>query len=477
MIYLSADQVLNQSDAALFAELVNVWNARRPSNQLRSVYYDGEAALQDFGISLPPQMRSISAALGWVGKGVRAVTNRSKFEGVVSADGSDDPFELEQVLADNSFRVEYPQAKVSSATHGCAFIAVSMDAGRPLIHLVSAESGAALWDPRRRALRAFLEIVDVDATNRPTLMVMYTPEKAVTVQVEANRPRIVGVVRNPLGVVTVFPLPYNPELRRPLGHSRITRSAMYYSDAALRTIVRAEVSAEFYSAPEYWLFGADVSAFQDADKWSAVMGRIKALDYQEGDPKPELHRYSGASPQPHTDQLRMWANLFADDQDLEVKFADSSNPSSADAIFAAKETLITTTRDANEVWDGSAVRALQCAVMLRDGLTSMPEELRRLSIRSTDPAIVSPSARADAFSKLATSIDGFGASDVGMEFAGLSQEQIVRFKAERERGAAGSRVQELIEVAKGLRAVNDGDSAAGGGVPAGESVVGSSGAA
>ncbi len=471
----SVSSILSQDDADLLVRLVNVWNARRNTNLTRSVYYDGEAALQDFGISLPPQMRSVAAALGWVGKGVRAVTDRSRFEGVVSADGSVDPFDLDRVITDNQFRSEYAQAKVSSAVHGCAFLTVTLDeSGQPLIHPVGAEAGAGIWDTRRRTLSAFLEVAAVDEMSLPTTLVMYTPEKAVTIKRVDNRPVVSSVVRNPLGVVTAVPLPYAPELRRPLGHSRISRAAMYYSDAALRAIVRAEVSSEFYSAPEYWLFGADVKAFVGTDKWSAVMGRVKAMETPDNDDVPTLHRFTGASPQPHTDQLRMWANLFADDQDLEVKFADSSNPSSADAIFAAKESLITTTKDANEVWDGYAARALRMAVMLRDGVTEMSDELRRMSIRSTDPAIVSPSARADAFSKLASSIDGFGASEVGMEYAGLAREQIVRFQAEHQRAGASSRIEQLVEVARSLRS---GDNTASVGVPAGDASAGQSGAA
>jgi len=139
----------------------------------------------------------------------------------------------------------------------------------------------------------------------------------------------------------------------------------------------------------------------------------------------------------------MWANLFADDQDLEVKFADSSNPSSADAIFAAKETLITTTRDANAMWGYGATQAMHLAVRLRDGLDSTPDQLRSLSAQFTDPAIVSPSARADAFSKLASSIEGFGSSEVGMEYAGLTREQVVRFQGDRRRLTAGSRLDAL----------------------------------
>jgi len=454
-----AELALDHSDAALLGELLRVWESKRSRNLIRSVYYDGAAPLKDFGISLPPKMRNIEAALGWVAKGVHAVTDRSKFEGFVSTDGSDDPFELGEILWDNRFLVEFPAAAVSSAVHGCSFLTVSQGdaaAGEPdvLVMPRAADTSAAIWDRRKRALKGFLSVVDVDESGQVTEMIMHTPEKVVTLKKGANAWRA-DVRRNPLGVVAVSPLVHKYELGRPLGHSRITRAAMGYADSALRTIVRAEVSAEFYSAPEYYLFGSEVSSFVGDDKWTALMGRIKAMDIEDGEDKPDLHRFTGASPQPHTDQLRMWANLFADDQDLEVKFADSSNPSSADAIFAAKETLITTTRDANAMWGYGAVQAMHLAVRLRDGLDSTPAEMRSLSAQFTDPAIVSPTARADAFSKLAASIEGFGASEVGMEYAGLTREQIVRFQADQRRANAGSRLQALASVAPATQEVVD----------------------
>lgn len=483
MTSLTAPPVDLGADSSLLNELWAVWEAKRQRNLERSVYFDGEAALRDFGISLPPQMKTIGAALGWPAKGVHAVTDRSQFEGFVSRDGSDDPFELGRILAENRFEIEFAAATVNSAVHGCSFLTVTqgdVQSGEPseLILPRSAEDSAALWDKRRRVLRGFMSIVETDDGDQPSSVIVYSPSQVHTLdKVKSTGRWSVVSVRNPLNRVPVVPVVYGYELRRPLGHSRLTTASMYYTDAAMRTIVRAEVSAEFYSAPEYWLFGADVSAFKGSDKWSAVMGRIKALEVDPDDPKnPVLHRFNGASPQPHTDQLRMWAALFADDQDLEVKFADSVNPSSADAIFAAKETLITTTKDANRLWGSAAVEAMQLAVMLRDGVDRVPEEMYGLRGQFTDPAIVSPSARADAFSKLATSIDGFGATEVGMEYAGLTREQIMRVQAEKRRAGADSRIAQLVEVARGLRS-EGGDSGAGEGVPGGESGAGSAGAA
>ena len=450
------------SDTSLFRDLVNTWWAHRSQNLTRSVYYDGEQALKDFGISLPPQMSGVKAALGWTAKGVHAVTDRSRFEGFVDASGTTDPFDLEQIMWENRFRVELPAAQVSSSVHGCSFLTVTpgdVVAGEPAVLVMAraADVSAAIWDSRRRQLKGFLSIVDVSDDGQPTELIMYTPSMLYTVS-KALAGWSVDARSHLLGRVPAIPLVNKFELRRPLGHSRITRASMYYNDAALRTIMRAEVSSEFYSAPEYWLFGADVSQF-GADRWSAVIGRVKALDLEEGQDKPDLHRFTGASPQPHTEMLRMWANLFADDQDLDVKFADASNPSSADAIFAAKETLITTTRDANALWGHGAVQAMQLAVQIRDNLDTVPDTLRSLRANYTDPAIVSPSARADAYSKIAASDPTFATSRVGRQYAGLSLEQIDQLEAEQRRSRVGTLVDALRQNAPasdgGVTALDD----------------------
>lgn len=444
---------LEGSEHDLFVRLFNTWQQKRRRNLLRTVYYEGKNALKDFGIAVPPQMQSAFTPLQEIAKGVHAMTDRSVFEGFVSASGSDDPFGLDVILDENDFVSEFDLATTSSAIHACSFLTVTHGdtaAGEPELLVLprAADASAATWDKRRRMLSGFLSIVDTDDSG-PSEMVFYTWERVYAFSRRASGSWSKSVMRNPLGEVSVSRLVLQPELNRPFGHSRISRTAMGLTDAMIRTLLRAEVSAEFYSADKYWLFGADVSKFIGDDKWSAVMGRMNAIDVDNPEQKPELHRFTGSSPQPHTEQLRMLKSLFADDQQLEVRWADSANPSSADAIYAAKEELIMKTRTANRTWGRGAVKAMQLAVRLRDGLDTVPDELRGLQAQFTDPAIVSPSARADAFSKLAASIDGFGSSEVGLEFAGLSRDQILRLQAERRRGADRSMLQMLIGGANG----------------------------
>ena len=59
-----------------------------------------------------------------------------------------------------------------------------------------------------------------------------------------------------------------------------------------------------------------------------------------------------------------------------------------------------------------------------------------MTAQFTDPAVVSPSAAADAFQKRAQAIEGFAETEVGLEMAGLTREQITRFKSERRRVSA-----------------------------------------
>lgn len=440
---------IDEADKDLFGRLFSTWSEKRRRNLLRTVYYEGKNALKDFGIAIPPQMQSAFTPLQWISKGVHAVTGRSEFEGFVSPAGSDDPFGMAGLLADNHFAEEFPQATKSSALHACSFITVTegdVQAGEPEVLFLAraADMSAAVWDRRRRTLAGFLSILDTDETG-PTEMVLYTPEWVYSL-IKSNSLWRSSKISNRLGEVTVARLAFEPELNRPFGHSRITRTAMGLTDAAVRTLLRAEVSAEFYSADKYWLFGADVTQFIGADKWSALMGRMNAIDTEDGD-GVKIERFAGSSPQPHADQMRLIQAMFADDQDLDVKFADASNPSSADAIYAAKEDLIVKVRTANRTWGRGAVKAFQLGVRLRDG-QGMSDELRSMSAQFVDPAIVSPSARADAFSKLAANITGFGASTVGMKYAGLPMEDITQFQSEQRR-------QGVASLMSGLRASAD----------------------
>lgn len=438
---------LPDNDKALLHKLLSQWSQKRYRNTLRTTYYEGKQLFRDFGISIPPQLRSFEPTLGWVAKGVDSLIDRTHFEGFVTPDGDD--FGVGDIVFDNNLENEFPQAFTSSAMHSCSFLTVTSGRdGEPDVLVLphAADEATALWDSRRRTLSAFLAITSWESS-APSGLMMITPDRVYRFTL-ANGKWHGDFQPNPAGEVLAVALPYKPELKRPFGHSRISRAAMSITDSALRTVLRSEVGSEFYSSPQRWVLGADVEAFAGDNKWKAVMGRLLALERDpETDELPQVGQFAAASPQPHTEQLRMWASLFAGEMGLSLNSLGivQDNPSSAEAMYAAKEDLITDATRANSTWGRSLVKAMQLAVMLRDGLDSVPAGMKAMRAQFTDPSMSSPSAQADAFVKRAQVIPGFAESEIGLEMAGLTREQIVRFKAESKRAGAQNLLAALSE--------------------------------
>jgi hypothetical protein len=120
------------------------------------------------------------------------------------------------------------------------------------------------------------------------------------------------------------------------------------------------------------------------------------------------------------------------------------NPSSAEAILAAKEDLVIEStnwrRSLSPAWERSMVRALR----LVDDSPAARQEYRGLRVHWANPATPSVVSAADAFSKQSTAIPDLASTSVGLELAGLDPDQIRRYQAERRRAAGRATVDQLI---------------------------------
>jgi hypothetical protein len=438
--------VADATDAEVSAvrDLWKVWREKQPRNLLRSVYYDGKAPIRDLGIAIPPSMRNFSAVLGWPEKAVRQLAARNIFDGFVAPGQDDNPFDLGGVLEANRFDLELPQAIVSAYKHSCSFISTTLGdttAGDPEVVIMarSAEWSAAIWDRTRRRVSSALAITDATDTGDPTDLILYLPDWVVTAERRSGKWRVVDRQPNPLGVVLIEPLTYDPQLDRPFGRSRITRAVMDITDRAARTVLRTEISAEFYASPQRYVLGADEEAWADTNKWKAVMGRFLTLTKDEDGDTPQVGQFAQATMQPHFEMLRLLATQFAGETGVPVASLGviSDNPSSAEAIYAAKEDLIVEAQAANRVLGASLARVAQRAVMLRDGLTEPTVELRRLQTRWADPAFTSPVSAGDALVKLNAVFPWLGESEVALEMAGFTAPQITRLLSDKRRAGSG----------------------------------------
>lgn len=434
-------------------ELFGVWYDKRPRNVLRSVYYDGKAPLKDAGISIPPKMKRISAVLDWPGKGVRALAHRNIFDSYVGQ--ADDPFALSELLTVNRFDVELPQAIVSAYKHSCSFLTVAPGdtaSGEPDVVIMprSAEWTAATWDSRRRMVASALAIHAVDDKGKPTEFTMYLPDSVISIEKKA-RVYVADFRPNPLGEVLVEPLAYDPQVDRPFGRSRISRSAMSITDRAVRSIVRQETTAEFFSSPQRWVMGADKDAFDgaDADRWSAIMGRVLAFSKDEDGGTPTVGQFPQMSMQPHTDMLRQVASEFAAEMNMPVSALGivQDNPASAEAMYAANENLVIEAQYQNKVFTPALLGVARKAIMLRDGFTVPTTEMLALQVKWANPSMPSPVSASDALVKLATVFPWIGESPVALEMAGFTSADITRLLSDKQR-ANGSAVLSRLQAAQ-----------------------------
>nr|DAR93560.1 MAG TPA: PORTAL PROTEIN [Caudoviricetes sp.]DAW01065.1 MAG TPA: PORTAL PROTEIN [Caudoviricetes sp.] len=450
---------LAEDDAALMARLVKQWQAKRARNALRRQYRDMQVNVAFLGASVPPYMRDqLDIVCGWPDKAVTSLASRCMWDGVTSPSGEEDPLGAMSLLHENRFDLLVPELVDATLTYCCSFVvALPGDpaAGDPDVVVTGADAlwATGLWDVRRRGLEAGLLVDSADDNGKPTSMLLLTAEHVTRLALGDRGWVAVARMDHSLGRVPMEPLPYRPALGRPFGRSRISREVMSITDRVVRAGFRTEVSSDLYAAPALLLLGADETMFQDAQGekvplWSWYMGRLKSLPKDEDGDKPDLQVIPQQSMEPFLAMKRALAAEFASATSLPISALGivQDNPSSAEAIYAAKEDLVIEAQNTTRSIGYGLNRIVQDAICLRDGIpvTEMDDEVRNLATRWRNPAMPSVVSQSDAVVKQISAIPELAQTDVALEELGYSAEQIVRIRSQIKRAQAGGVLDRLL---------------------------------
>lgn len=450
---------LAEDDAALMARLVKQWQAKRARNALRRQYRDMQVNVAFLGASVPPYMRDqLDIVCGWPDKAVTSLASRCMWDGVTSPSGEEDPLGAMSLLHENRFDLLVPELVDATLTYCCSFVvALPGDpvAGDPDVVVTGADAlwATGLWDVRRRGLEAGLLVDSADDNGKPTSVLLLTSEHVTRLALGDRGWVAVARMDHSLGRVPMEPLPYRPALGRPFGRSRISREVMSITDRVVRAGFRTEVSSDLYAAPALLLLGADETMFQNAqgDKvplWSWYMGRLKSLPKDEDGDKPDLQVIPQQSMEPFLAMKRALAAEFASATSLPISALGivQDNPSSAEAIYAAKEDLVIEAQNTTRSIGYGLNRIVQDAICLRDGIpvTEMDDEVRNLATRWRNPAMPSVVSQSDAVVKQISAIPELAQTDVALEELGYSAEQIVRIRSQIKRAQAGGVLDRLL---------------------------------
>ena len=327
---------------------------------LRYQYYEMKNQMWKVSALIPPEFRSLTYALGWCAKAVDTLSDRIVFDGF-----SHDLAKLNEIYKQNNADVLYGSAALSALISSCCFLYIgSRSDGYPTIECIDGGNATGDIDMTTNLLTEGYAVLRRDDYGVPDLEAYFLPNRTEYYQKGKLMGSFVHKAKHPLLVPVIF----RPDAKRPFGHSRISRSCMDLMQAALRTMLRSEVGAEFYSVPQKYILGLSGEAAKGFDKPKATLSSFLAFSKDSDGNSPTLGQFQTGSMTPYTDQMRMLASLFAAETGLtldDLGFT-TENPSSEEAIKASHENLRLTARRAQQTFGTGFLNAGYLAACIRD---------------------------------------------------------------------------------------------------------------
>ena len=457
---LDTPRELDAREASTFYRMRRTISQRAKRNRLRTAYVDSKKRLDRIGFSIPPGMEDWQTPIGWADKAVTVPASRIRPDGFTLPRESSLMDDIEEAFEDNHLRSVERLAIEASLIHP-AFIFVTPGddaAGEPDV-MVTARTGleaTAELDPRTGRRTAALELIGKNAA------ILYMLGVSVHVEVVGGKWRVTAEYRGVQNLVPCIPYVWGKRLDRPFGRSRVTRPLMGYIDQGVRTMLRQDVTAEFFSRPQRALLGADETHFRDEkgnriSPWDAITGGVWALpdvwDDEEGKlVRPTLTQLQQASMQPHSEMLRTIGLMVSSETSIPVNYLGiiHDNPASADAILANESDMVAMIgHECDLSYKASHEDLGRTILAVKHGEmpASMIADLRGLSSHFADPGTPTRAARADSAVKYVQAFPD-GDPEVAMEEYGLSKEQINRNLAYAKRNRATEGLSALIASAK-----------------------------
>lgn len=337
-------------------------NQKRQRVNLRYKYYDMKNYTRDFGISTPPELRAFNSSLGWCAKAVDSLADR-----VVFNEFRNDILAMNEIYQMNNPDILFRSAELSAMIAGCAFIYIQPAEKKnevPLMQVIDGANATGIIDTVTGLLKEGYAVLERDQYGVVKTEAYFLPNET---QVHYKDKSYMDIIRHEVAYPLLVPVIYRPGAKRPFGHSRISRACMSLMSSAIRTMKRSEISAEFFSYPQKWVTGLSEDN-EIADKWRATMATMIAITKDEDGDKPTFGQFMQQSMTPHTDHLKMFASMFAGETGLTLDDLGfpTANPSSADAIKAAHDSLRLTARAAQRSFGSGFRNAGYLAACLRD---------------------------------------------------------------------------------------------------------------
>lgn len=376
---------------------------KRGRVRTRYDFYEMKNIVHDFGISTPPDLRYWMGTLGWCARAVDSLADRLVFR-----EFSDDTYNMNEIFNQNNKDIMVDSAILGSLISSCDFIYITSDAdGFPRMRVIDGYHATGELDPVTNMLTEGYAILEWDTYDKPILEAYLIPGETYIFEYG----KVVDVIPNNAPYPLLVPIINRPDAARPFGHSRISRACMSIVSSAVRTAKRSEIASEFFSFPQRYILGMDESA-ERMDKWKVTMSSLLRIDKDQDGGHPVVGQFQQQSMTPHTDQLRMFAGLFAGETGLTLDDLGfpSQNPSSAEAIKSSHETLRLITRKAQRDFGVGLKNVGYLAACVRDNYPYKRELVANVTAKWEpifEPDNSALSVIGDGVIKINQAVDGY----------------------------------------------------------------------
>lgn len=384
---------------------------------LRYKYYEMKNNAQDFSSLAPEKFKGLKETVGWCAKAVDSLADRLQFD-----EFQNDEFDLSEIFLSNNQDILIDSAVLSALISACSFVYIREDNGYPRLQVIDGSNATGIIDPVTNLLTEGYAVLE-----RDSMGVVKTEAYFMAGMTEIySHGVLVQRIPNAAPYALLVPIIYRPDAKRPFGHSRISRACIAYTQTALRTIKRSEVSAEFYSFPQKYVLGLSEDA-EFNNRLATISSFLNFTKDGDGD-HPIVGQFQQQSMTPYTEQLRTLASLFAGETGLTLDDLGiaTENPSSAEAIKAGHENLRLTARKAQRTFGTGLLNVGYLAVCIRDRYAYQRDAFRDTKVAWLpifEPDAAALSGVGDAILKINQAVpDYFGARNIkaltGMESDG-----------------------------------------------------------
>ena len=458
--FLVPEQIenLGVKEQEQLSELLDIHLAHYTKNVEKERYYEGHISLRDvnLGIALPEDFSGLEIGCAWGAKCVDVLAARSMFDGFVGAEG-ENVEELAKIVEGNRLIAEYIKACRDELKYGCTFVTLSAD--REIgckIRFHSPQTAAGKWSGEKGRIECGFAVIDTVPANEkreyyePSIINLYTDD-AVWVLRRNEYTWSAEEYRHAMGRPLMEPLVWNATSNKPFGRSRIKEPVRRLIQGYVRTIANATIGLEFSTAPQKYLLGLTDEQYDVVvnQKFKQYIGNILAstVNPETGD-KPTYGQLPQGTISSHVEMIRVLATQFSAATGLTVTdtgVVSEANPTSADAVLAQSQTLISMAEELN-VGNGDALRVIAqmaLAIARNIPMNQLEDSEKAIIAHFKNPAMPSVSATADAAIKISGARQAFSETDVFAEMLGFDQADIRRIKAQEARAKGMSLVAEM----------------------------------